>query len=487
MDYTANRMRELYKETIAVPVLSPTYQSNQIFTPLQSPQRETVSESQYRTYYEKWGRATKTPWGRHHSYAGIGPLFLPPGHRPKEEPPTRVEKGHKHYGSGIIPFPTTPVQQNYCRTGSQLSRLRKTDELVPKPLTADLVNIQVKHPLPREHPYASHISKLSIFPSPVSPDEANGRLAVASTPYGGPPPVPSTIATQPSEQIIRGKTKGSPWRHEIVQNGEHPLHRKALTWHGESVYQIYSGPNTPVRQQIYPAPPKSIAPNPRPRDGNLAISPRTADTLIDVRKSLMTTTYQSKYSSHVPNVLKIHRKGDVTTETANRMKKNRGQLFIGNFYSEVYVSDNEDEDANKTDDDMSQAASPVSTGNKNSSICKDQGNSREVKFENDDDNSDEYKRSPRVVKISDKVTIVNEDNSSKTAIINSSNTVQKSPDISSHLRERPTADDSRPGFSKSDMHRRFNQTYSEISPDLRENSRSGKRQIIHGCPTYYFH
>lgn len=96
----------------------------------------------------------------------------------------------------------------------------------------------MKHPLPREHPYASHISKVSIFPSPVSPDEANGRMAVASTPYGRPPPVPSTIPSQPPEQVVCGKTKGKPWRHEIIRNAEHPAHRRALTWHGESVYQV---------------------------------------------------------------------------------------------------------------------------------------------------------------------------------------------------------------------------------------------------------
>lgn len=37
-------------------------------------------------------------------------------------------------------------------------------------------------------------------------------------------------------------------------------------------------------------------------------------------------------------------------QTANRMKKKRGTLFIGNFYSEVYISDaEEDEESNKGD------------------------------------------------------------------------------------------------------------------------------------------
>ena len=76
-------------------------------------------------------------------------------------------------------------------------------------------------------------------------------MAVASTPYGGPPPVPSTIPSQPPEQIVCGKTKGKPWRHEIIRNGEHPAHRRALTWHGESVYQVKLADKICKREGIF--------------------------------------------------------------------------------------------------------------------------------------------------------------------------------------------------------------------------------------------
>ncbi len=47
----------------------------------------------------------RTPWGRERSYAGLMSVNLPRGHRPKAEPPEKVEKGHKHFGSGVNAFP----------------------------------------------------------------------------------------------------------------------------------------------------------------------------------------------------------------------------------------------------------------------------------------------------------------------------------------------------------------------------------------------
>ena len=56
-------------------------------------------------YLSRTNRSPKVPWGRSLSYGGFGPIQLPKEHRPKQEPPTRVQKGHRHYGGGVMPFP----------------------------------------------------------------------------------------------------------------------------------------------------------------------------------------------------------------------------------------------------------------------------------------------------------------------------------------------------------------------------------------------
>ena len=42
-------------------------------------------------------------------------------------------------------------------------------------------------------------------------------------------------------------------------------------------------------------------------------------------------------------------------------------------------------------------------------------------------------------------------------------------------------------FNKSAVKRRFHAEYPENAPDLRKNSRQGKRHLIHGHHAYYFH
>lgn len=56
-------------------------------------------------YLSRTSRSPKVPWGRSLSYGGFGPIQLPKEYRPKQEPPTRVQKGHRHFGGGVLPFP----------------------------------------------------------------------------------------------------------------------------------------------------------------------------------------------------------------------------------------------------------------------------------------------------------------------------------------------------------------------------------------------
>ena len=64
-----------------------------------------LSPYSFDRYLSQTSRPPKVPWGRSLSYGGFGPVQLPKEYRPKQEPPTRVQKGHRHYGGGGMPFP----------------------------------------------------------------------------------------------------------------------------------------------------------------------------------------------------------------------------------------------------------------------------------------------------------------------------------------------------------------------------------------------
>ena len=59
----------------------------------------------YSRHLEQADIHVKCPWGRARSYAGEAPVYLPDNHRPKWEPPAFLQKGHRHYGSGVTPHP----------------------------------------------------------------------------------------------------------------------------------------------------------------------------------------------------------------------------------------------------------------------------------------------------------------------------------------------------------------------------------------------
>ncbi|KAL9967464.1 hypothetical protein ACROYT_G025686 [Oculina patagonica] len=89
----------LYKEHQGVDYLSKNFESHFLHTP-QYHDRITVSQDHFDHYLSRTNRSQKVPWGRSLSYGGFGPIQLPKEYRPKQEPPTRVQKGHRHYGGG---------------------------------------------------------------------------------------------------------------------------------------------------------------------------------------------------------------------------------------------------------------------------------------------------------------------------------------------------------------------------------------------------
>ncbi|KAM4689037.1 sperm-associated microtubule inner protein 4 [Discoglossus pictus] len=260
--------------------LSPTLQSSELWTPQQLPLRLTVSPQRYQEYRLSTPVSSRLPWGREREYGGIGPVSLPDDHRPKAEPPPVEAKGHKHFGYGGDPWPRgLPIEQYYDITTLKKSAVRVNDELCPKPPAASINEKQIYVAFPAEHPYHSHISKFAVFPSFRPPEEST---------RSGPPLHPQTPA-RPHSAIILKKTKGNPYRHEVIYTPSES-HKEALTWPGQQGYFHY--PKCQENDQTYyPMPPKTMAPNTK------YTSPEeTANLQRFLEKSQWLTTYKRSFT-----------------------------------------------------------------------------------------------------------------------------------------------------------------------------------------------
>ncbi|XP_063724053.1 uncharacterized protein LOC134851757 [Symsagittifera roscoffensis] len=97
---------ELYKTHVWKDYVSNTFMANETHFPDTTQKPITTLDRRFVRYKEHVGHLPKQPWGRHRSYAGLGHMAVPEHLRPKAEAPVFVAKGHKHFGSGIFPFPS---------------------------------------------------------------------------------------------------------------------------------------------------------------------------------------------------------------------------------------------------------------------------------------------------------------------------------------------------------------------------------------------
>ncbi|PNJ55719.1 C7orf31 isoform 4, partial [Pongo abelii] len=81
------------RELEGADILSNTFYSNELHTPLQTVTRPTASEDRYQELRESLQQC-RLPWGAEREYGGIIPISLPEDHRPKCEPPRVMGKGH---------------------------------------------------------------------------------------------------------------------------------------------------------------------------------------------------------------------------------------------------------------------------------------------------------------------------------------------------------------------------------------------------------
>nr|XP_009674733.1 PREDICTED: uncharacterized protein C7orf31 homolog [Struthio camelus australis] len=257
-----------YREIEGRDILSRTFESNEVLTPLQIPSRPTVSQDRYKKFREPlhWCRL---PWGTEREHGGTALLVLPEEHRPKDEPPCAFVKGHQHYGSAVNPWPRgLPIEQYYHVTQLKKSDVRLNDELLHKPSDSSAKPLCL--PFPTSHPYQTHISRYAMFPNFRSPeDRYTGVEASHHQPFH------PNIPTKAFDVIVLRKTKGNPYRHEVVSIPS-DSQKEAVRWPGQHTYfHVF-------------------------KDLEHNLSPRTTNMLRNSERAQWITTYSRDFTGRGP-------------------------------------------------------------------------------------------------------------------------------------------------------------------------------------------
>ncbi|XP_043825140.1 uncharacterized protein C7orf31 homolog [Dromiciops gliroides] len=277
-----------YRQLEGTDILSNTIASNEIQTPLQIPARITASEDRYQEF-RRSDQVPRLPWGTEREYGAMVPISLPEEHRPKSEPPRFFGKGHKHYGFGGEPWPRgVPIRHFYHLTQNKKSNLYDSDSLLPKPLNTTAEPLDMGFPV--GHPYQTHISRCAMFPSFTSPKDMNTGLAASDQ-----QPFPATMPTGSYETTVLRKTKGNPYRHEILDFPP-DSRKKALHWPGQRMY--YNIPKVIHKntQIFYPKPPKLLAPNTTLTTLDPLLSLKEANIQRNLERSHWITTYAHDFT-----------------------------------------------------------------------------------------------------------------------------------------------------------------------------------------------
>uniref|UniRef100_A0A087XBG2 Sperm microtubule inner protein 4 n=1 Tax=Poecilia formosa TaxID=48698 RepID=A0A087XBG2_POEFO len=210
-----------------------------------------------------------------------------------------TEKGDEFwcFGKQSVPVLKSP----YCKFYFLTSKLKRQDicgnvTSIPKPTDINLFERTIKTATLKEHPYSSHISRFAMFPSFLSPDDPERGVRAASQRFINP-----LVPNKPPDVSLLSKTiaTGGPYRHEILEN---PVksRKMAVSWTGENGFLDHSKPVKGETQIFYPAPPKTILPNPKLRQWDLSLSERTSNILRNLERELWITSYQMDFTGSGP-------------------------------------------------------------------------------------------------------------------------------------------------------------------------------------------
>uniref|UniRef100_A0A8V0XAQ4 Sperm microtubule inner protein 4 n=1 Tax=Gallus gallus TaxID=9031 RepID=A0A8V0XAQ4_CHICK len=152
----------------------------------------------------------KLPGGTEREHGGIVLPVLPEYYRAKDKSPCTLVRGHHHFGSGVFPWPRgLPIEQCY-----DVTLLKKSDVnsfflfiLLPNETNSRPLSL----PFPTSHPYQTHISRYAMFPDFRPPeDQDTGTDASSYQPFH------PNIPCKAFDMVVLRKTRGNPYRHEVV-------------------------------------------------------------------------------------------------------------------------------------------------------------------------------------------------------------------------------------------------------------------------------
>ncbi|XP_074429625.1 sperm-associated microtubule inner protein 4 [Larus michahellis] len=256
-----------YRQIGGTEILSRTFESNEVLTPLQIPSRPTVSQDRYKEFRESF-HCCKLPWEAEGEHGGIALPVLPEDHRAKNKSPCAFIKGHQHYGSDVDPWPRgLPTEQRCDVTQLKKSDIRMNDELLHKP--PDSLAKPLCLPFPISHPYQTHTPRYAMFPNFRSPEDRDTGIDASSY-----QPFHPNIPTKAFDVVVLGKTRGNPYRREVVSIPS-DSQKKAVHWPGQRTY-------FQVRRLEY------------------NLSPRTTNMLRNTERALGITTYTRDFTGRGP-------------------------------------------------------------------------------------------------------------------------------------------------------------------------------------------
>ncbi|XP_042673428.1 uncharacterized protein C7orf31 homolog [Centrocercus urophasianus] len=194
-----------HRETGGKTILSRTFQSNEVLTPLQIPSPPTVLQDRYEEFRESLHHC-KLSGGTEREHGEIVLPVLPKDHRS----PCTLVRGHRHFGSDVFPCPRgLPIEQYYDVTMLKKSDVRMNDDLLCKPPSSLAKPLSL--PFPTSHPYQTHISRYAMFPDFRSPEDRDtGTDASCCQPFH------SDISCEAFDVVVLRSTRGNPYRHEVV-------------------------------------------------------------------------------------------------------------------------------------------------------------------------------------------------------------------------------------------------------------------------------
>uniref|UniRef100_A0A669PFF1 Chromosome 7 open reading frame 31 n=1 Tax=Phasianus colchicus TaxID=9054 RepID=A0A669PFF1_PHACC len=149
-------------------------------------------------------------------------------------------------------------------------------------------------PFPTSHPYQTHISRYAMFPDFRSPEDRDTGTDASSC-----QPFHSNIPCKAFDMVVLRKTRGNPYRHEVVGTPFDSL-KEALCCSRQHACLQLPKFSEEKDQIYYPNPSKIVAPNSTFRELEHKVSSRTSNILQNLERAQWITTYNRNFTGRGP-------------------------------------------------------------------------------------------------------------------------------------------------------------------------------------------